>query len=135
MARVPNLKNLGKFENIFLLGFRLLVGIFLIYGTWDNISSAARMAEFAAFLKSNGFILPNIMAPLSVWAQFLCGVAFCAGVLVRWAGLVCAFNFLVAIVMVDSAAGIRASFPSAVLIAFGLYIAARGAGSLALQRS
>lgn len=135
MARVPNLKNLGKFENIFLLGFRLLVGIFLIYGTWDNISSAARMEEFAAFLKSNGFILPNIMAPLSVWAQFLCGVAFCGGVLVRWAGLVCAFNFLVAIVMVDSAAGIRASFPSAVLIAFGLYIAARGAGSLALQRS
>ncbi len=135
MARFPNLKKLDKFENIFLLGFRLLVGIFLIYGTWDNISSAARMAEFSAFLKSHGFMFPKIMAPLSVWAQFLCGVAFCAGVLVRWAGLVCAFNFLVAIVMVDAAGGIRASFPSAMLIAFGLYIAARGAGSLALQRS
>jgi putative oxidoreductase len=135
MVRAPNLKKLDKFEDIFLLGFRLLVGGFLIYGTWDNISSAARMAEFAAFLKSNGFIFPDIMAPLSVWAQFLCGVAFCAGFLVRWAGLVCAFNFLVAIVMVDSAGGIRASFPSAMLIAFGLYIAARGAGSFALQRN
>lgn len=134
MARFPNLKKLEKFEDIFLLGFRLLVGIFLIYGTWDNISSGARMAEFSLFLKSNGFIFPNIMAPLSVWAQFLCGVAFCTGVLVRWAGLVCAFNFLVAIVMVDAATGIRGSFPSAMLIAFGLYIAARGAGSLALQR-
>src|SRR3546814_5348067 len=69
------------------------------------------------------------MAPLSVGVQLACGVGFLTGILIRWAGLFCALNFIVAIMMVDGPAGIRPSFPSAMLVAFGLYIAARGAGS------
>jgi len=134
MAGIPNLKKLDALENIFLLGFRALVGAFLIWGVWDNIVDAARMAEFATFLKAHGFPYPKVMAPLSVGVQLACGVGFLTGILIRWAGLFCALNFIVAIMMVDGPAGIRPSFPSAMLVAFGLYIAARGAGSFSLSR-
>jgi putative oxidoreductase len=111
-----------------LLLLRLLVGCFLVWGVADNIFSAARMQEFAAFLGQSGFAIPHIMAPLSVWAQFLVGIGFIAGLLTRWAGIICAINFIVAIVMVDAAAGIRGAFPSACLTAIGIYLALRGAG-------
>lgn len=100
MKRMISLSGLARFDQFALFLFRLLVGAFLIYGVWDNIVSPARMAEFSAFLKANGFVAPHLMAPLSVGAQFLCGLSFCTGLFVRWAGLICAFNFVVAIYMV-----------------------------------
>jgi hypothetical protein len=70
-------------------------GRLLIAGVWDNVVSAERMAEFEAFQRRFGIPLPQIGAPLSVYAQLLCGAAFIAGFLTRWAGLIMAFNFAV----------------------------------------
>jgi putative oxidoreductase len=112
---------------------RVTLGAFLIYGVWDNMVSAERMAEFAQFLAKFGFFAPQFMAPLSVWAQFLCGAAFILGAATRWAGMVCAFNFVVAIAMVDHTLGIRASFPSACLVVIGLYLATHGPGRFAVD--
>lgn len=125
---------LRRYRDSALLLLRLLVGAFLIWGVADNIGDAARMREFAGFLASFGFPMPHIMAPLSVWAQVMAGIAFASGVLTRWAGVICAVNFTVAIVMVDSVGGIRAAFPSACLIAIGLYLATNGAGRFSLDR-
>jgi putative oxidoreductase len=111
-----------------LLASRLMLGAFLIWGVWDNIVSPARMSEFRNFLAFHGFPLPDLAAPLSVWAQFICGVAFIAGVATRWAGLLCAVNFAVAVAMVDAKLGIRGAFPAACLILFGLIFATIGAG-------
>ena len=127
------LQPLSRGADAALLLVRVTLGAFLIYGVWDNIVSAERMAEFAGFLAKFGFPAPGFMAPLSVWAQFLCGVAFILGVATRWAGLVCAFNFIVAIAMVDHLGGVRASFPSACLVVVGLYLATHGAGRLAIE--
>lgn len=127
------LQPLSRGADAALLLVRVTLGVFLIYGVWDNIVSAERMAEFAQFLAKFGFPTPQFMAPLSVWAQFLCGVAFILGVATRWAGLVCAFNFIVAIAMVDHLGGVRASFPSACLVVFGLYLATHGPGRLAID--
>jgi putative oxidoreductase len=102
---------------------------------WDNIESPERMTEFAKFLQARGFAYPELMAPLSVWAQFACGAAFVVGLFTRWAGLICAFNFIVALVMVDAANGIRAAFPAAMLVLFGFYLATYGAGRLSLDRA
>ena len=124
---------LARFSDLALLLLRLTVGAFLIYGVWDNIVSGERMAEFVGFLEKFGFAVPQVMAPLSVWAQFLVGVAFILGIGTRWAGLVCAFNFVVAIAMVDHLQGIRGSFPSAALVAVGLYLATYGPGRFALE--
>jgi putative oxidoreductase len=127
------LQPLARFSDLALLFLRLTVGSFLIYGVWDNIVSGERMAEFTGFLTKFGFVAPQVMAPLSVWAQFFCGLAFVLGVGTRWAGLVCAFNFVVAIVMVDRFQGIRGAFPSAALVTAGLYLATRGPGRFALE--
>lgn len=118
----------ARHADLGLLLLRGATGAFLIYQSQDNVFSAARMAEFEKFLAQFGFIFPELMAPLSVYAQFAAGIAFILGLLTRWAGLVTAFNFIVAVYMVhwnDSVPGI---WPAAILIFLGLYFGLRGAG-------
>lgn len=117
-----------------LLLMRMAIGAFLVWGVVDNITSAAQMHEFERFLARFGFPVPHLMAPLSVWAQFGVGIAFILGLLTRWAGVVCAVNFLVAIVMVDAQGGIRGAFPAACLVLIGVYLATNGAGRFSLDR-
>jgi putative oxidoreductase len=133
LKRIVFLEELRPGADFALLALRFAVGAFLIWGVWDNIVGTARMAEFAAFLRQHGFAAPELLAPLSVWAQFGCGAAFVLGLFTRWAGLVCAFNFIVALVMVDAALGVRAAFPSTMLILVGLYLSANGGGRFALD--
>lgn len=122
-----------RFGDFALLLLRLFVGLFLIWGVWDNITEAARMREFEEFLHGHGFPSPGILAPLSVYAQFLVGLAFVLGLFTRWAGILCVINFVVAIVMVDYHGGIRAMFPAGCLVFIGLYLATHGAGLLSLD--
>ncbi|MFV3129947.1 DoxX family protein [Niveispirillum sp. KHB5.9] len=120
-------------EDVALLVLRLMVGAFLVWGVADNILSAERMEEFVRFLEKFGFPLPELMARLSVYAQFLCGLGFMLGLSTRWAAILCIVNFIVAIVMVDHVLGIRGMFPSACLIAIGLLLLARGPGRYGLD--
>lgn len=133
IVEVVTLPFLSRGSDAALLVMRLMVGSFLIFGVWDNIASAERMTEFELFLAKFGFPLAKLMAPLSVWAQFACGLAFILGFATRWAGLICAFNFVVAIAMVDHHQGIRGSFPSASLVVMGLLLATAGPGRYALD--
>ncbi|WP_342961440.1 DoxX family protein [Pseudoxanthomonas sp. CCNWLY206] len=130
----PSLSGLSAYEDHALLMLRFVVGAFLVWGVSDNILSDARMAEFSSFLKHHGFPCPNVLAPISVWAQCLCGLGFISGLAIRWAGLLCAVNFIVAVAMVDGKAGIRLAFPATMLVFVGLYLATRGAGRFAIQR-
>ena len=57
-------------SDLALLAARLVIGGFLIYGVWDNIVSAERMAEFEKFLTVKGFALPGLMAP-HVFSDFV----------------------------------------------------------------
>lgn len=123
----------ARYSEHALLLMRLTTGAFLIWGVWDNIVSTERMQEFVAFLTKFGFPIPEIMARVSVWAQFLIGVSFIAGFMTRWAGIVCVIHFAVAIAMVDRFAGVRGSFSSACLMAIGLYLATYGAGRFSID--
>lgn len=134
MKRWLFLERLKLLDEAALLALRLVVGAFLMWGVWDNLSSAEHMQVFVSFLARFGFPAPHLMAPLSVWVQFTCGLAFMLGAFTRWAGLLCALNFVVAIVMVDRTLGIRASFPSACLVLIGLYLASHGPGRFALDQ-
>jgi putative oxidoreductase len=129
---LPSLSGLSAYEDHALLLLRTITGAFLVWGVADNILSAARMAEFTAFLQHHGFPHPDLLAPVSVWAQCLCGLGFISGFAIRWAGLLCAVNFIVAVVMVDGKAGIRPAFPATMLVLVGLYLATRGAGRFAI---
>ena len=111
-----------------LLLLRCATGGFLIFQSHDNVLSPARMVEFEKFLTQFGFIYPELMAPLSVYAQFIAGACFILGLFTRWAGLVTAFNFTVAVYMVHWNDPVPGIWPAAILIFLGLYFGLRGAG-------
>ena len=113
---------------------RWVTGAFLVYQSHDNIFSAARMDEFEKFLVQFNFPLPELMAPLCVWAQFLCGIAFILGLLTRWAGLVTTFVFIVAVWMVHWPQDFPGWWPALILIFLGLLFATLGAGRYSLDR-
>lgn len=125
---------LARLADLSLLLLRWATGAFLVYQSHDNVLSPARMDEFVRFLTQFGFPAPSVMAPLCVWAQFLCGLAFILGLLTRWAGLVTAFVFVVAVWMVHWPQDFVGWWPALVLIFLGLLFATRGAGRYSLDR-
>lgn len=124
---------LARFGDVGLLLLRLVTGAFLMHQTLDNVISPARMSEFEGYLTQFGFVAPALMAPLSVYAQFLGGAALVLGLLTRWAGLLIAANFVVALWMVHWAEGFRGWWPALVLVFVGLLFATAGAGRYALD--
>lgn len=128
------LTRLAKLRDIALLAARLGTGLFLIHGVWDNISDAARMEEFRQFLTANHFVMPELMAPLSVYAQFLCGLTLLPGLFTRLTGLILIFNFVVALLMVHWGQSFTLIWPAAILVAFAAVFATIGAGRLSIDR-
>ena len=133
MSNLLDPRPLRRWEDASLAALRVLTGAFLVYGTQDNVLSAERMDEFVGFLRAHHFILPELMAPLSVWAQFVCGILFVLGLLTRWAGLAMAFNFAVAVWMVHWPQDFRGWWPAIVLVFLSLHFACRGAGRYSLD--
>lgn len=127
------LPSLERFADFGLLFLRVLTGTFLVYGVVDNVVSAERMEEFVAFMAANGFPAPNFLAPFSVYVQLLCGIAFVAGFMTRWTGIVIAVHFVVAVVMVHWAQDFRGWWPAIVLVGIGLQFALTGGGKFSID--
>ncbi|WP_296816762.1 DoxX family protein [Brevundimonas sp.] len=128
----------GRHTDWAILALRLYLGGFLIWGVWDNITSTARMAEFAGFLTAIGSPMPDLAAPVSVWAQFLVGLLLIPGLVTRWAGILLAVNFLVAVVLIGTSDGIfpdvaRELFGPMMCVLSGLVLATHGAGRLSVD--
>ncbi|OHB27663.1 MAG: hypothetical protein A2790_16695 [Phenylobacterium sp. RIFCSPHIGHO2_01_FULL_69_31] len=134
MNRLITLPHLAAGTDLAFLALRLGVGAFLVWGVWDNITSAEHMATFVKFLDQFGFPMPELLAPFDVWLQLGIGVLFILGLATRWAGLACALNFVVAIVMVDHLQGWRGSFGSQCLVLIGLVLATHGPGRFSVDR-
>ena len=133
MRKFLHLPAAQRFADLALLLQRIFVGLFLVWGVWDNVTSSARMEEFVVFLAQHGFPAPKLLAPLSVYLQLAIGVAFVLGLFTRWAGLFCAIHFAIAIFMVDHKGGMRGIFPSGCLVFIGLFLATYGAGRLSVD--
>ena len=127
-ARVLMLSGNARFADAGLLLLRLCTGAFLIYQSHDNVLSAARMDEFVKFLVEFNFVYPELMAPLSVYAQFVAGIGFVLGLLTRWLGLITMVNFIVACWMVHWSQDFPGWWPALILVFLGLYFGLRGAG-------
>jgi putative oxidoreductase len=121
------------FGDFSLLLLRLFVGLFLIWAVWDNVTSTTQMQKFAEFLAQHGFTSPRLMAPISVYLQLAVGLGFVLGLFTRWAGILCAVHFAIAIAMVDRHGGMRGVFPSGCLLFIGLYLATYGAGRFSVD--
>jgi putative oxidoreductase len=128
------LPGLSRFSDLGLLALRVVVGAFLIWGVQDNIVSEERMQEFVRFCAANGFPAPQFMAPLSVYAQFICGALLIVGLFTRLAAIVMAVHFVVAVLMVHLQQDFRAQWPALNLVFLCAYFAVRGAGHWAADR-
>ena len=133
IARWLLLTPLARLGDLGLLLLRWVTGAFLVYQSHDNIFSAARMDEFVRFLDQFHFPMPGFLAPLCVWAQFLCGIAFILGLATRWAGLVTTFVFIVAVWMVHWPQDFPGWWPALILVFLGILFATLGAGRYALD--
>ena len=116
---------------LFLL--RLGIGGHLVWSTQDNVFSWARMLEFRDFLEKFEFPLPLFCAVLSVAAQFVGGLALIAGAFTRFAAAVLAFNFVVAIAMVDGTRPYPAAFAALAIVVACLCLVFTGAGRWSLD--
>jgi len=123
----------ARFADFGLLLLRCITGAFLVYQSHDNVLSAARMDEFEKFLTQFGCVYPELMAPLSVYAQFAAGIAFILGLCTRWFGLITALNFVVAVWMVHWNDPVPGIWPAAILIVLGVYFGLRGSGRYGLD--
>jgi putative oxidoreductase len=124
MRKLLFLSGAQRFSDFTLLLLRTFVGLFLIWGAWASVLGAQPTGVLTA---------PLLYAKVSVFAQLAVGVGFVLGLFTRWAGIVCALNFIVAIVLVDRLGGFRGVFPSGVLVAIGLYLATHGAGRFSVD--
>lgn len=128
-------RRLMRQGDIGLLILRAVMGGHLMFMTQDNLFSWARMLEFRDFLAQFGFPFPLFCAVLSVIGQFGGGLALVLGLCTRFAGAIVAFNFVVAIVMVDSKQPYPGAFAALALVAAGLCLMFTGAGRYSLDRS
>jgi putative oxidoreductase len=112
---------------------RAFLATFLIYMTQDNVFSADRMQEFVGFLTTEGFPAAEVLAPISVYAQFTCGVLVALGLLTRWAAAVMIVNFVVAIGGVHIGTPFRAFLEPLAMLSASLFLLLHGPGRLALD--
>lgn len=127
------LRPLAKLEDWSLVAMRWVTGVFIADGVWDNVTNAERMTEFITFLNANGFSQPHFWAPFSVYSQLLVAILFFIGLLTRWAGLILATTFVVAIAMVHLDQTLREQWPALALVIIGLLLASRGGGQFSLD--
>ena len=128
-------RRLAAHSDFGLLILRIVVGGHLMFMTQDNVFSWARMLEFRDFLAQFGFPIPLFCAVLSVTGQFGGGLALALGLCTRFAGSIVAFNFVVAIVMVDAKQPYPGAFAALALVAAGLCLMFTGAGRYSLDRA
>ena len=128
LRRLILLEPLAGWAPAGLFILRAGTGVFLIHGVIDNMVDPARMEEFIAFMGHFGFPSPALLAPFSVYAQFAMGLALIAGLLTRWAGLMCALHFIIGLAMVHGAEDLRAQWPALALVLIGVQLGLSGAG-------
>ena len=79
MRKFLYLNSAQRYSDFALLLMRLFVGLFLIWGVWDNITDGARMQEFTAFLAKHGFRAPKFLPPSRFTCSWPSGWGSCSG--------------------------------------------------------
>jgi len=116
-----------------MLFVRLIVGFHLMWGTQDNLLSWARMLEFRDFLSAAGVPYPLFAAQLSVYAQFLCGLLFVIGLIIRPAALVMIINFIAALIIAHRTGGYEPAAPALMMLFSSIAFLIHGAGRASLD--
>lgn len=129
----PGSEPLARHGDVGLLILRIVVGARLVAGTLDNVTSWARMEEFAVFLGANGFPFPLPGAVVSAWAQFAGGTLLALGLCTRPAAALLAVNFAAALAIAHRADTFEGAFPALVILAAAVLFALGGPGRWSLD--
>ena len=121
------------FKGLGLLLFRLFMGGRIFLGVWDNVTSSDKMAEFAQFLANYGVPYPTLAAPLSVYAQMICGLLIIFGLQTRFVAFLMIINFLVAFFVVDRHQSLEAMTPALAMLFGSFLLLFEGAGRFSLD--
>ena len=133
MSHVPGFGFFERRREYGAVFVRLVVGFVLIYGTQDNVFSHERMLEFRDFLAARRVPFPLLSANLSAYAQFVCGILYVLGLLVRPAALLMAINFVAALLIAHLDAPLDAARLALCMLFSSLFLLFNGAGALSLD--
>ena len=120
-------------KDIGVLLLRLFVGVRLIYGVIDNVTSWEHMIKFRDFLQQFNFPIPLVAAIVSVYAQVLAGVMFILGWKIRFAAILMIINFLIAILMVHWGEKLEPMTPALAILFISILFFFQGAGKYSLD--
>ncbi len=124
---------LEKYKEYGVIFIRLIIGFHLAYGVHFHIFDSARMADFVNFLSERGVPFPPFSAPLSVYAQFVCGILFVLGAATRYAAVVMIINFIAALVIAHIGDTYQKTFPALMMLAAACFFLIHGAGKLSID--
>lgn len=131
------LKKLNHFFNsrkeygiIFL---RLVVAWRLIAGAWPFVVRRAPVTAVVQYFESLHIPLPFVSAQLSIYAQFICGILYAAGLWMRPAAIIMIINFSVAIPAAHLQDTITDAFPAWALLAASALFLFTGPGKLSVK--
>jgi putative oxidoreductase len=121
------------FRGTGLLLFRIFMGARIFFGVWDNVVDAKKMAEFSQFLGMYKVPLPEFAAPLSVYAQMICGALIVFGLQTRFVAFIMMVNFLVAFFVVDIHLTLEQMTPALAMLSGSFLLLFEGAGKYSLD--
>lgn len=121
------------FKGIGLLLFRLFMGGRIFLGVWDNVVSSEKMTEFATFLDGFGVPYPTLSAPLSVYAQLICGLLIVIGLQTRFVAFLMMINFMVAFFVVDRHLTMKEMTPALAMLFGSFLLLFEGGGRFSLD--
>lgn len=133
MPRLPGFSFFARRREYGPFFVRLVVGFVLVYGTQDNVFSHERMLEFRDFLAARRTPAPLLAAQLSAYAQFVCGILFVVGLLVRPAAAVMVVNFIAALLIAHLDAPLDAARLALCMLFSSLFLLFHGAGKLSVD--
>ena len=117
---------------IFLL--RLFIGLRLIYGVLDNVTSWDHMVKFGEFLKNFHFPFPMVCAVTSVYLQLLAGIMIVLGLWIRYASLLIIVNFAIALFMVHRHDSVEGMTPALAILFSCILFLFQGAGRISIDK-
>ncbi|HEX8351501.1 MAG TPA: DoxX family protein [Pyrinomonadaceae bacterium] len=133
MSHVPGFSFFERRREYGAFFVRLVVGFILVYGTQDNVFSHEHMLAFRDFLAARRVPFPLMAAYLSAYAQFVCGILYVLGLLVRPAALVMVINFVAALVIAHLDTPLDAARLALCMLFSSLFLLFNGAGALSLD--
>ena len=93
----------GYFKWQIVFFFRLIIGIVLIYASWDKIIHPAEFAKAIGNYHVVPFGLENLMAMVLPWLELLVGICLIAGIMVDGAAIMSVVMMVVFIFAISQA--------------------------------